>query len=142
LKWLVIFKEYKKLSTLAHWHISKGLLADARVPCWGPLQRIQKAKLLRIFDFFCFQYAYKSKLLARLKTKKASLKASFLILWRRVRIMNLTLQSLYLLSFCLCFANVVTSLQPSYKAGSYSLYLNDKSAHQKYRKNKRRFTMI
>jgi hypothetical protein len=39
-----------------------------------------------------------------------------------VRIMNLALQSMYLLSFCLCFANVVTILHPSYKAGSFSLF--------------------
>ena len=34
--------------------INSGLLAGDRVPFWGPLQRIQKAKLLRIFDLFLF----------------------------------------------------------------------------------------
>ena len=46
--------------------------------------------------------------------------------------MNLTLKVACILNFILCNVDVVTSLQPSYKAGSFSLYLNDKSVNQKY----------
>ena len=70
-----------KISTLADWQISK-LARDYSLALVFPVEfRFKEYKKLSCFAslaFFCFQYAYKSKLLARLKTKKASLKASFL----------------------------------------------------------------